>query len=98
MKISSPTVYTESNFITSAVDAKENQELTIYDIPGTFLQTKASGGTIIKLQGTLVDTLLIIDPIWKEHIVYEVKRNTSTIYSETIKELYGTVDTAKSFF
>ena len=82
----------------SVIDAKENRDVAICDISGAFLQTKASAGTIIKLQGTLVDTLLKIDPMWKDHVVYEGKRHTPTIYSEAIKALYGTVDVAKLFY
>ena len=98
MEASSPTVCTESIFITSAVDAKENRDVAICDIPGAFLQTKASDETIIKLQGILVDTLVKIDPVWKDHVVHEEKRNTPTIYSGTIKALHGMVDIAKLFY
>ena len=80
------------------MDEKEGRDVAICDIPGAFLQTKASDGTIIKLQGTLVDTLVKIDPMWKEHVVHEGKINTPTIYSEAIKALYGTVDAAKLFY
>ena len=70
---SSPTACTESIFINSAIDAKERCKVAICDIPGAFLKTEASDGTIIKLQGTLVDTLAKINPEWKEHIIYEGK-------------------------
>lgn len=49
----SPTAYIESIFITTVMEANE-----VVDIPGAFLQTKASDGTIIKLQGDVVDALL----------------------------------------
>ena len=67
------------------------------DIPGAFLQTKASDGTIIKLQGSIVHIMLQIDPTWKEHVIYEGKNQIPTIYSKAIKALYGTVDAAKLF-
>ena len=78
-------------------DAKEGRDTAHVDIPGAFLQTDASDGTIIKLQGVLVDTLVRVDPKWKEYIQYKGKKNTPTIYSEAIKALYGTVDTSKLF-
>ena len=43
-------------------------------------------------------TLTQIDPKWKEHIVYEGKRNIPTIRSKALNALYGTVDGAKMFY
>ena len=62
---SSPTASIESIFITSVMDALENRDVAHVNIPGAFLQTKASNGTIIKLQGAVVDALLRINPSWK---------------------------------
>ena len=36
----SPTVSTEAIFITSVIDAKENQEVAIVDLPGAFLHAE----------------------------------------------------------
>ena len=68
---SSPTVFTESIFIGSAMDAKEGRDVAHVDIPGAFLQTEASHNTIIKLQGVLVITLTKINPDWKKFMTYE---------------------------
>ena len=38
--LTSPTVTTESIFITSVIDAKENREVAIVDLPGAFLHTE----------------------------------------------------------
>ena len=46
----------------------------------------------------MVDTLLAIDPSWKQYVVYEGKKRVSTMYSEADKALYGTVDAPKLFF
>ena len=72
--------------------------MAVVDIPGTFLRTKASGGTIIKLQGAMVEALLVINSTWKKFIVYECKKRTPTIYIEAINVMYGTVDSSKPFF
>ena len=45
--------------------AKEWRDMTNADIPGAFLQTKASDDTLIKLQGAIVMALLKINPEWK---------------------------------
>jgi len=39
----------ESIFITSAMAAREERDVATVDVPGAFLQTKASDDTIIKL-------------------------------------------------
>ena len=95
---SSPTAITESIFITGLIDAQENRDVAIVDIPGAFLQTNASSNTIIKLQGAIVKIMLKINPEWRKYVIYEGKNSTPTIYSEAIKALYGTVDAAKLFY
>ena len=80
------------------MNAKERRDVAHVDIPGAFLQTPASDGTIIKLQGVLVKTLIKVNPDWKVYVTYEGKNSTPTIYSEAIKALYGTVDAAKLFY
>ena len=94
----SPTACTESIFITALTDAQEGRDVAVVDIPGAFLQTMASDGTIIKLQGAIVGIMLKVNPSWKEFVVLEGKRKVPTIYSEAIKALYGTVDAAKLFY
>ena len=84
----SPTVATESIFITAMIDAQEGRDVAHVDIPGAFLQTAASEGTFIKLKGAMVETLLKINPTWKQYVIYETRNKTPTIYSEAIKAFY----------
>ena len=98
LETSSPTVCPESIFIGCAMNAKEKRDVAHVDIPRAFLQTPASDGTIIKLQGVLVMTLVKVNPSWDRFVVYEGKKRTPTIYSRAIKALYGTVDAAKLFY
>ena len=72
--------------------------MAVVDIPGAFLQTKASDDTIIKLQGAIVKIMLKINPYWKEFIVYEGDKRVPAIYIKAIKALYGTVDATKLFY
>ena len=62
IEISSPTAVVESILITSTMAAKEKRDVTTVDILGAFLQTAASDGKIIKLQGAIVKSLLKINP------------------------------------
>ena len=77
--------------------SKEKRDVTIVDIPGAFLQTEASNETFIKLQGAIVESLLKINPDWKQYVIYEGRKRVPTIYSEALKALYGTMDAARLF-
>ena len=55
-KTSSPIVATESIFISSVNDAKEGRDVAHVDIPGAFLQTEASDGTLPALQWIVSDS------------------------------------------
>ena len=94
----SPTAAIESIFITSVMTAKEGRDVATVDIPVAYLQTEASDETFIKLQGAIVDSLLNINPDWKQYVIYEGIKKIPTIYSEALKALYGTVDASELFF
>ena len=94
----SPTVCKESIFISSVIDHIEKKDIVYVDIPGAFLQTEASYGTVIKLQGAVIDALIKINPSWKHYVVRVGRKQVPTIYIEAIKALYGTVDASKLFY
>ena len=94
----SPIAYTGPIFITAIVEAHEGIDVAVVDIPGAFLQTQASGGTIIKLQGAMVEALLRINAIWKQLVVYQDSKKVPTICRDFIQALYGILDASKLFF
>ena len=60
---SSPTVATESVILTSMVDAIEEREIMVIDVPNAFIQTVVedeSKRVIIRIRGMLVDILVKI--------------------------------------
>jgi hypothetical protein len=62
---SSPTVTTESVLLTCIIDAKEERDVTVIDIPNAFIQTRVEAEkdkAIIKIRGTLVNILIDITP------------------------------------
>ena len=67
---SPPTACIKSIFITAVMEVDKERDVAVVDVPGMFLKTKASDGSIIKLQGAVVDALLKINPIWKNYVVY----------------------------
>ena len=97
-KVRTPHSINGVHFITSIINAKEERDTSYVDIPGVFLQTDTSNGTIIKSQGKTDDTLLQINPTFKKYVVYICKKYIPNIYIEAIKEIYGTVCALKPFF
>jgi hypothetical protein len=62
---SSPTVYLEAVLLTCIVDANENRDVTIVDIPNAFVQTiveDKKDKALICIRGPLVDILVSIAP------------------------------------
>ncbi len=92
-KAASPTVISESVFITSTIDAKENRDVMTCDIPNAFVQTEIKKQQIrerilMKISGSLFEILVEIDPEkYNEYVVLEGGRRT--IYVVMLKALYG---------
>ena len=63
-------------FITGLIDAQENRDVAVVDIPGAFLQTAVSDDTIIKLQCAIVKIMLKINPSWEKFVVLEGKNKS----------------------
>jgi hypothetical protein len=62
---SSPTVATESVLLTSLVDAQENHDVAIVDIPNTFIQTIIKNDedkSVMRIRGHMVDVLVKVAP------------------------------------
>jgi len=71
---SSPTVATESVILTSSIDATEEREVAIIDVPNAFIQTVVEDEkkrVIIRIRGMLVDMLVRIAPnVYGEYVTY----------------------------
>jgi hypothetical protein len=62
-----PTAIAESILATAIIDAKENQDIMVIDIPNAFVQTDMNHSTnnkriIMKIRGSLVNMLIQINP------------------------------------
>ena len=90
---SSPTVLTESLFLTCAIDAYEGRDVMSLKIPNAFIQTgmpqKERGKIIImKVRGKLVDWLVDLDSITYLNMVV-IKKRVKVIYLEILRAIYG---------
>jgi hypothetical protein len=87
----SPTVSTESLFITAAIDAHENRDVMTCNLPNAFCQTDMPVDyerVIMKITGVLVDILVQMNPTtYKSFVVYE--HGKRVIYVRVLKAIYG---------
>lgn len=94
---SSPTVRTESVFLTAIVDATERRQVLTCDIPGAFMQADIDELIHVKFEEELADLLVKVDPdLYSPFVIQENGKNV--IYVELRKALYGTLQAALLFW
>jgi Reverse transcriptase (RNA-dependent DNA polymerase) len=93
---SSPTVSTESVFLTSVIDARERRDVATVDLPGAFMQADMDDIVHMRLEGKMVDLLIDLDPTYAQFICME--RGKKTVYVRLVKALYGTLKAAMLFW
>ena len=84
----SPTAHLERTFLTGAIDAKENCDVMMADVPNAFIQTwmcaKEEGEEymIMKISGVLVNLLVELAPkVYGPYVVYEKGQKSCTLRS-----------------
>ena len=91
---SSPTVTTEAVLLTCIIDAEEERDVAVIDIPNAFIQTKVTNKeeqVVIRLQGELVDVLLVIAPEVYGKYVHLDKKGGKTLLVRCLNAIYGTM-------
>ena len=93
----SPTVSTEALFITAVIDALEEREVAIVDVPGAFMQADMGSLVHVRFTGKMVELLLEIDP--EEYGPYiTTEKDQKVLYVKLLKALYGTIRAARLFY
>jgi hypothetical protein len=94
----SPTVATEVVFLTAIIDALENRDIAVINIPGAFMQVNLDDKTIhICLTRKMVELLLEIDhEMYKPYLMQE--QGEMVMYVKLLKALYGTMCAARLFW
>jgi hypothetical protein len=94
---SSPTVCTESLFLSCVIDAKESREVATCDIPGAFMQADMDEHIHVRLSGPLATMLMSVDPAkYKPYLSTE--KGKPLIYMKLYKALYGTMQASLLFW
>jgi hypothetical protein len=96
--VASPTVATEAVFLTAVIDALENRDVAVVDIPGAFMQVDLDDETIhVRLTGKMVELLLEMDhELYESYLMCE--RGEMVMYVKLLKALYGTMRAARLFW
>jgi hypothetical protein len=88
-----PTVATESVLLSCIIDAEEEWEVAVVDIPNPFVQTRVENEkdmAFIKIRGILVDILVEIAPDVFKSYVSKDKKGTKQLLVQCQNALYGT--------
>ena len=94
---SSRTPATESVIITCLRDSKEGRYVAITDIPGAFLQCDAESDVFLRIEGSMVQALLKIDPqVYREYVV--MNNGKKVLYVLLKKALYGLLNSGLIFW
>ena len=94
----SPTVATDSIFITGTIDAHEERDTATCDLPGAFLHTITDEKVIMVLRGVLCEMMVKVDPKLYRKYVTTDKRGKPVLYVQLYKSLYGLMRSALLFY
>jgi len=91
---SSPTVSNEAVMLTCVIDADENRDVAIVDIPNAFVQTVVEDEkdrVFVRIRGPLVDILASIAPdVYGEYVTIG-KKGEKQLLVQCLTALYGTM-------
>lgn len=98
---SSPTAALESVLITAAIDATEERDVAIIDIPNAFVTTcltNEEDKAIMRMRGKLTELLVKVAPkIYMKYVTMNSKGET-VLYVKLLNALYGIMKTALLFY
>ena len=84
----SPTVATESVFITTAVEAHEGQDVATFDTTGEYLHTETYEDVIMSLQWALDELMAKVAPKIYQKYVITSSKGKLLLYVQIKKALY----------
>jgi hypothetical protein len=92
--VSSPTVTAEAVMLTCVIDAQENRDVAVVDIPNAFVQTVVSEEDVehhvmVLIRGPLVDILVSIAPDVYGPYVSVTKTGQKVLIVECLNAVYG---------
>jgi hypothetical protein len=96
-EVSSPTVAIESVLLSCTIDAHEGRDVATVDIPGAFMQADMDDTVHMRIEGSMADLLIRLDPAYYSQFV-ETRGTRKILYLLLKKALYGTLKAALLFW
>ena len=94
---SSPTVKTDSVFLTGVVDAHERRAVAVLGIQNSFLHAENDEYDLMLLRGNTSELLVKVDPSLYRKYVITVNQGVPMLYVKLTKSLYGILRSAMLF-
>ena len=91
---SSPTISLESIMAILLINAYEERDVAIFDVPGAYLHADVPKEkfVILKIEGDFVDIMCNVNPEYKPYVRYE--NGKKVLYVRILKALYGMIESA----
>ena len=71
-EVSSPTVNTSAVFLTAVIEAKEQRDTRVHDVPNAFVQADNEDRVIMKIKGKAAEYLVLCDPrLYRKYAMIE---------------------------
>jgi hypothetical protein len=94
----SPTVLTESTFITGAIAASKHRKVRCYDVPSAFVNTDVDKDMLMVFKGELAGMMIQIAPqVYRKYVTVD-KKGTKLLYVKLQKVLHGLMRTSLLFY
>jgi hypothetical protein len=83
--------------LSCCIDAQEKRDVATVDIPGAFMQAEIDETVHVKLEGTMAELMVRLDPkLYRQYVQNE--NGKPVLYVELNKALYGTLRAALLFW
>jgi len=84
----------EAQMATLLIDAHEDRDVAIFDIPGAYLHAHLPDGkfVLLKIEGQFVDIMCEVNPEFLPDVRYE--NGKKVLYVQILKALYGMIESA----
>jgi len=90
---SSPTIALESLMVLLMINAHEERDVVIFDVPGAYLHADIGNKfALLKIEGEFVDIMCDVNPEFLPDVRYE--NGKKVLYVQILKALYGMIESA----
>ena len=91
---SSPTIFLESLMASLLIDAHEERDVAIFDVPGAYLHAELPPDkfVLLKIEGAFVDIMCDVNPEYLEDV--RIENGKKVLYVQILRALYGMIESA----